>query len=166
MDGPGNRVKVCLQSLLLNHEELEYCLSSDSVILERLEVSDRSAELISHWFMVGEMQLESACEVSSRGGLSAAGYRAMSFLEPVFGIIPSPSDALAVAKTIPPGPIGGERRMALMPEASIRGLQQYIESLMGTAGPSVLTKEQQARISASQHSISVRVNGIQTDRRW
>ena len=48
----------------------------------------------------------------------------------VFGIIPSPSDALAVAKTIPPGPIGGERRMALMPEASIRGLQQYIESLM------------------------------------
>jgi hypothetical protein len=25
MDGPGNRVKVCLYPLLLNPEELEYC---------------------------------------------------------------------------------------------------------------------------------------------
>jgi hypothetical protein len=77
-----------------------------------------------------------------------------------------PSDALAVAQAIPPGPIGGDRHRALMPEACITGLKQYMESLMGTAGPSVLTEEQQARISASQHANSVRVTGIQTDRRW
>jgi len=68
--------------------------------------------------------------------------------------------------TIPCGTIGGDRQRALVAEACISGQQQYIESLMGTAGPSVLTKEQQARISASQHAISVRVNGIQTDRLW
>ena len=74
---------------------------------------------------------------------------------------------MAVAKTIPPGPIGGERHMALMPEACIRGLQQRIDSLMGTAGPSVLTEEQQATITAAQHSNTVRatIKG-QTDRRW
>ena len=79
-----------------------------------------------------------------------------------------PSDALAVAKTIPPGPIGGDRHMALMPEACITGQQKYMESLMGTSGPSVLAEEQQqATIKAAQHNNTVRatIKG-QTDRRW
>jgi hypothetical protein len=75
-----------------------------------------------------------------------------------------PSDALAVAKTIPPGPIGGDRHMALVPEACIRGLQKYMDSL---SGPAVLTEEQQATISSAQHANTVRatIKG-QTDRRW
>ena len=54
-----------------------------------------------------------------------------------------------------------------MPEALITGQQQYMESLMGTAGPSVLTEEQITNISAAQHSNTARatIKG-QTDRRW
>ena len=53
--------------------------------------------------------------------------------------------------------------VALMGEACITGLQQY---LMGTSGPSVLTEEQQANISAAQHANAARATVIQTDRRW
>ena len=53
-----------------------------------------------------------------------------------------------------------------MPEALITGQQQYMDSLMGTAGPSVLTEEQQATINAAQHSNTVRATVIKTDRRW
>ena len=78
-----------------------------------------------------------------------------------------PSDALAVARTIPPGPIGGDRQRALMPKTCITGQHKYMESLMGTSGPSVLTEEQQATIKAAQHKNTVRatIKG-QTDRRW
>jgi len=68
--------------------------------------------------------------------------------------------------TIPCGTIGGDRQRALVAEACISGQQQYMESLMGTAGPSVLTEEQQATINAAQHSNTVRATVIKTDRRW
>ena len=70
-----------------------------------------------------------------------------------------------VAKTIPPGPIGGDRHRAVMLEALIRGQQQYIDSL---AGPYVLTEEQQTSISSAQHANVVRATIMaqgQTDRR-
>ena len=81
-----------------------------------------------------------------------------------------PSEALAVAKTIPPGPIGGDKHMALVQEACITGQQQYMESLMETAVPSVLSaEEQQANISAAHHANTVRATisaQCQADRRW
>ena len=53
-----------------------------------------------------------------------------------------------------------------MPEALITGQQQYMDSLMGTSGPSVLTEEQQATINAAQHANAVRATVIKTDRLW
>ena len=50
----------------------------------------------------------------------------VSFMVPVFGNISSPSDAAAVAQSIPHGTIGGDRHRALMGEAFIRGQQQYM----------------------------------------
>ena len=59
--------------------------------------------------------------------------------------------------------------MVLMPEACVTGQQQYMDSLMGTAGPSVLTEEHQATINAAQHANAVRATVMaqgQSDRRW
>ena len=69
-------------------------------------------------------------------------------------------------------PLCGDRQRALVAEACISGQQQYMESLMGTAGPSVLTEEQQASIRAAQYSNTVRATVMaqgrqgKTDRRW
>ena len=49
--------------------------------------------------------------------------------------------------TIPCGTIGGDRQRALVAEACISGQQQYMESLMGTAGLSLITEEQITNIS-------------------
>ena len=89
---------------------LDYSYDSDN----NPESESEKNQPTTKWWVQEHLLPPSACE-------SVTGYQAMSFLEPGFGTISSPYDALAVAKTIPPGPIGGERHMALTPEALISG---------------------------------------------